>query len=190
MRSHVISTMDRVAVLKDVPLFATLEFDHLVVIASACEDLPLDKDAQVFIEGDMSDALYVVLEGRVQIYLTVRGRQESLTVMRKRDMFGEMAMFDAAPRHASARAAEDTVLLKLTRAAFEEVMTEHAVIALHSVRLLAARVQNLTARLEQAHVAPKRGQTPSGAVARKHMETSFQRYKASDFQDETPRDDA
>jgi CRP/FNR family cyclic AMP-dependent transcriptional regulator len=60
------------------------------------------KDSVVVCEGDYSDALYVVLSGRVKIYMSDEaGREVVLNVIEAGDYFGELVL-DGGPRAASA----------------------------------------------------------------------------------------
>ena len=52
-------------------------------------------------EGDRTDALYIIIEGRVRAYVSdADGREATLSVMGPGEYFGELA-FDTGPRSAS-----------------------------------------------------------------------------------------
>ena len=45
----------------------------------------------IFKEGDKGTAMYIVLEGRVEIYVVIKEKEVSLSMMKVGDFFGEMA---------------------------------------------------------------------------------------------------
>ncbi len=79
--------------------------------------------AYLFREGDAGDCLYVVFEGQVRISRRVAGRgDEPLAVLRRGDVFGEMALVDDQARSADARAHGDSsTVLVLSQADLDAV---------------------------------------------------------------------
>src|SRR5438132_108127 len=71
----------------------------------------------VFSKGDMGNAMYLVLQGKVEIFLPPEGGSERvhLKEVNEGEHFGELALFDEKPRSASVEAHTDTVLLELAR---------------------------------------------------------------------------
>lgn len=71
----------------------------------------------VFAEGEPGDTLYVVLKGQVRISRRIPGLgEEALAILRRGDIFGEMALIDEKPRSADAIAhSGDCALLAITR---------------------------------------------------------------------------
>ncbi|MAR57184.1 MAG: hypothetical protein CMM93_08385 [Rickettsiales bacterium] len=65
----------------------------------------------LFREGDEATNAYVIVSGRIEIYHEqADGGVERIAVLQPGAMFGEMGPMDDAPRNASARALEKTVL--------------------------------------------------------------------------------
>ncbi|MDP6603410.1 MAG: cyclic nucleotide-binding domain-containing protein [Rhodospirillales bacterium] len=58
----------------------------------------------IFKEGEPSDAAYVVVEGRVDLSRRANGTESVIASLGVGEMFGEMGLFDRAPRAATARA--------------------------------------------------------------------------------------
>ena len=63
---------------------------------------------RIFKEGEMNNAMYIILQGNVEIYFTVNNSQTRLAIMKPGDFFGEMALFSSRPRSATARCLADT----------------------------------------------------------------------------------
>jgi CRP/FNR family transcriptional regulator, cyclic AMP receptor protein len=78
--------------------------------------LKLDQGQILFEKGDPGDRLFIILEGKVELFIqTVAGEKIVLTVVGQGDMFGEISMADQGPRTATAVALEKTELIVLTR---------------------------------------------------------------------------
>lgn len=65
---------------------------------------------RIFKEGEMNNAMYIILKGSVEIFFTVNNSQTRLALMRPGDFFGEMALFSSNPRSATARALTNSEL--------------------------------------------------------------------------------
>jgi CRP-like cAMP-binding protein len=66
----------------------------------------------IFRQGYPSDTAYVIQSGKVEIYHELPdGSEKPIVVLGPGQMFGEYGVLDDAPRSASARAMEDTVLM-------------------------------------------------------------------------------
>jgi CRP/FNR family transcriptional regulator, cyclic AMP receptor protein len=118
----------------------------------------------IFRELDNSDALYVVERGRIVVSKHVRDDVDIvLTRFHPGDFFGEMGLFDAAPRSASAQADLDTILWVLGRDAFNQIMSDHAELAAKiCYRLVSVFVQRLRATNDQAREAIRWGLEATG----------------------------
>ncbi len=74
----------------------------------------------IFVEGDPGDAMYLIEEGYVSIYVThhAMGVDVDVSSLGKGEAFGEMALVTGEGRKASARALEQTTLWVLHRELF------------------------------------------------------------------------
>lgn len=62
----------------------------------------------IFTAGEEGHHAYIIESGQVDIFLTTTGKDVSFKTLVKGDVFGEMAVIDASPRSASARALTET----------------------------------------------------------------------------------
>uniref|UniRef100_A0A6A7G574 Cyclic nucleotide-binding domain-containing protein n=1 Tax=Hirondellea gigas TaxID=1518452 RepID=A0A6A7G574_9CRUS len=68
----------------------------------------------IFKQGEPGDALYLIAQGKVEIYLRdVRGNDLSLSELRENSLFGEISLIAGSRRMASARAVTQVVTLTL-----------------------------------------------------------------------------
>ena len=99
----------------------------------------------LFVEGDHSSAVYVCIEGRVRVFLTMPSGRELLVGIRlPGDQFGELSALDGRPRAASAAAIGPTVVAELRSDRFIEALTDEP-------SLFVAVCQNLSAQLRLAN---------------------------------------
>ena len=100
--------------------------------------------AMVVTEGDRTDSLFIILEGRVKAYIgDEAGREAVLSVMGPGEYFGEVAL-DHGPRSASVMTLEPTVLSVVPGADFDRFLQANPRFAAHFIRGLLARIRALT----------------------------------------------
>jgi CRP-like cAMP-binding protein len=99
----------------------------------------------LFVEGDHSHTVYVCIEGRVRVFLTMpSGRELLVGIKLPGDEFGELSALDGRPRSASAAAIGPIVVAELRADRFIEVLTDQP-------HLFVAVCQNLGAQLRLAN---------------------------------------
>ena len=103
----------------------------------------------IFREGDPGNEMYIIEVGSVEITRQVRGAQP-LAVLEPGDFFGEMAVLEDQPRFASARAKENSRLLRIDRSAFAELVQQNFEIAVRIMRKLALRLRRTEQSLQHA----------------------------------------
>ncbi len=131
--------------LRNIALFSGLSETEMAAVSSLAVTRSFPKNTLVICEGDTSDSLYVVLSGKVKVFLSdEEGKEVTLNLQGTGEYFGELAILDEAPRSASVMTVEDTKLAVLSKAAFEKCMEQHATIALAVMRGLAYRLRELT----------------------------------------------
>lgn len=91
----------------------------------------------IFRQGDAATEFYVVQSGKVDIRLGNR----LLGTVGDRDIFGEMALIDTAPRSATAVAASDVKLVAVGEKQFLFLVSQTPHFALNVMRTLARRLR-------------------------------------------------
>jgi CRP-like cAMP-binding protein len=102
--------------------FADAPRDVVHRVAATGSELHLIRGDVLFREGDVADALYLVVSGRVAIAIAnpIDHRETVVALMDGGDLFGEMSMLDDGPRSALARALEPSTVLAIP---FDPVVT-------------------------------------------------------------------
>ena len=132
--------------LRRYPLFAKLSDTELLTLAERSRTRSFKRGEALFRKDDPGTHLYVVLDGSVKIALPGEFGQEALvSIMRKGDFFGELALFDPAPRNATVTAVGKLRLAVLTQPEFHEVLKEET-IRDHVLAGMARRLHELDSR--------------------------------------------
>lgn len=130
--------------LKKVPLFASMSDAHLDSLAAAVVPRSFPKNTIVVSEGDRSDALYLILSGRVKVFVSGEEAKELvLNVQSPGEYFGEMVL-DDGPRSASVMTLEACRLGILTGQDFRALLARHPDAAIVVIRHLIRRCRALT----------------------------------------------
>lgn len=102
------------------------------------------KNAVVVTEGDRTDSLYIVVSGRVKVYVSDdKGKEIVLNEAGPGEYFGEL-MLDEGPRSASVMTLEPTRFLVVRKEDLEDFVARSPEFALHLIRKLIRRVRALT----------------------------------------------
>ncbi|MCL6640686.1 MAG: cyclic nucleotide-binding domain-containing protein [Candidatus Rokubacteria bacterium] len=110
------SAVEVAGFLKGVRLFAAFTDAELAALAPRLRSRTLRTGQVLFREGDSGDEMFVVRTGTMVISKAVTGRVEQvLARVTAGDFFGEMALFDRAPRSATIQAESEATLLVLDR---------------------------------------------------------------------------
>jgi len=143
--------VERHELLERVPLFKGLGEAGRISLSQRLVERRYMAGELVFSKGDTGSAMYLVLAGKVEIFLPPEGGADrvDLKEVNEGEHFGELALFDEKPRSASAEAKTDCTLLELSREHFisDIVRSEVAVLAILSE--MAVRLRDTNALLSQ-----------------------------------------
>ena len=102
------------------------------------------KNAVVINEGEAGDSLYVILSGRVKIFVADgEGREMILDTLGPGDVVGEMTL-DGGPRSASVICTEPSTFSMLTQAVLREAIVASPDFALQLISTLICRMRQAT----------------------------------------------
>lgn len=105
-------------------------------------------------KGEHGDAMYLVLEGEVRALAMVDGKESTLATIPAGEAFGEISLIDQGPRSSDVVANKESVLLKMSSAAFDRLLREAPALAVPFLlglsRSVVGRVRSLTKRYEDS----------------------------------------
>ena len=104
----------------------------------------------VFVENMPGESLYLIGAGKIQIsQMLAEVDEQSLILLERGDIFGEMAVIDGGPRAASARVVKKTQLYCLSRKDFNALVREKPrlglQLTLNITRIFSAKIRQTKA---------------------------------------------
>lgn len=140
-----LTSIERLLLVRDVPIFKELRDDFLVRLASIMNEVSYPSGKMIFAQGQEGRSLYVVVKGKVRVHLG----DKDLAILDKGSCFGEMSLFDAEPRSASVTAISTCDCLVLTQQQLYEAIDETPDIAVNIIRLLSRRIRSQNDQLNK-----------------------------------------
>lgn len=128
--------------LARVPLFKRLEPQELEHLAEEIDQVNYKANETIFNEHDRGDALYILEEGQVRIWVYDEDvKPVTLAELKPGDFFGELAVLDQGERSSSATAITDIHLHRLSSEDFQKFLLEHPDAAIDVICEIAARMR-------------------------------------------------
>lgn len=132
------------SLLKQQYLFQGLNDAQLAHVVTHIERIEKFKDDVIYAQGSPGDKFYVIFQGRVRVTQKEGQRERQLRILNAGDYFGEGGLLFKRPRSDTITALEPTVLLRLSREDFFELLE-----IMPSIRM------NLSATAESRYLALK-----------------------------------
>ena len=114
--------------------------------------LEYPQNTMIFSESQRGKDLYIIQSGEVAISKVVNGNEVILAVLKKGDMFGEMALLENKPRSASAIAHSDCRLMVVNLANFNQMVTTQPQMISRLTTTLADRLWSMYRQLDNANI--------------------------------------
>lgn len=136
--------------LARVPLFKRLEPHELEHLAEEVDQVNYQAGESIFNEHDRGDALYILEEGSVRIWVYDEDVKDvTLAELKPGDFFGELAVLDRGERSSSATAITDVHLHRLSSDDFQKFLMEHPDCAIDVICEIGARMRQTNQLVSQ-----------------------------------------
>ena len=136
--------------LRSVPLFASLDDEGATGLRERLELELKPAGSVLFKQGDVGDAMYLIEDGRVRIFINDEdGDEVTLAELGGGDFFGEMAILDGKPRSAYATIVTDSRLAVLSREHFLDFVRQNPDVALTMLSAITDRLRQTDEMLRQ-----------------------------------------
>jgi CRP/FNR family transcriptional regulator, cyclic AMP receptor protein len=130
------------SLLNDVPIFKLLDDAERGTLAALFEQRSCTVGETLFHEGEPGDEIFLVSDGRVQVFITSdTGEKIVLGENTRGDVFGEISLLDGGPRTAAAVAVEPCEVLTLDRDKLLELVQRHPHVALDLLTVMGQRLR-------------------------------------------------
>ncbi|MBN1410653.1 MAG: GGDEF domain-containing protein [Spirochaetales bacterium] len=112
--------------LKTVAIFTSFTEKELNIIYKGLKQTRVKKSRNIFKEGDQGNELFIVQSGIMGCSIQCPdGSQKELATYEPGDFFGEMSIFENAPRSATIYAKDDSILYKYNDKDFFKLLESH-----------------------------------------------------------------
>ena len=129
-------TLEKVAILKSVEIFADTPDFVLASVAAITDELEIPAGTTFMRAGDVEDCMYIIVAGRVQV-----GAGAAARILEPGYSLGELEALSPGARSTSAQAVDDATLFRINRDAFDELMADRPEIARSVIRMLCNRLR-------------------------------------------------
>ena len=96
-------------------MFRALSLEARAFLFDRAQALFFDAGELICKEGDLSPSFFALVEGSVVVSMTQKEHDVYISTLGVGSLFGEAAMFLKAPRTADVKAADPSIVLKITR---------------------------------------------------------------------------
>ena len=141
------------AALAKAELFAAISAAGRTRLAKAGTPCAVEPRALLFAKGDTGDALYVLLEGEVEVRVTNEaGRDVRLAALKPFAVIGEMAVIDGGARSADVCAIRRSRFLRIARETALQTLESEPKALLKLISELSGRIRRANAGIEDAQL--------------------------------------
>jgi CRP/FNR family cyclic AMP-dependent transcriptional regulator len=134
-----------VETLQKTALFQGLDLGDIKQVASQVVTRQFPKHTVVVTQGDDTDSLYVIVEGKVDVFLqNEKGKEIIINTLSECDTFGELAPLGGIPRQASIITTENSVMAVISRQVFMDTLLTKPAISMRIIDRLISLIQDLT----------------------------------------------
>ncbi len=127
-----------------VPIFSTLDQEHLIKISEWIEHKEYKKGETIFNTGDKVDSIIIINEGSAKAYkYTAEGREQILYVFSEGDFFGEQNLLSNQNASYTVEALLPVKVCMLTKSQFRQLLFRYPDIAVKIIEELGGRMGRL-----------------------------------------------
>jgi hypothetical protein len=142
-----LSTLERILLLREVPIFSKLSPQDLEQIAEiAHEQLYSPRDI-ICRDGEPGNTLFIIVDGSVDVVKEKDGKEMVIAVRDAGQFVGEMAILESAPRSATLRAKTPVRVLVIEGEAFNTILLDRPEVAVTVLRYMSTRMRELNDRV-------------------------------------------
>jgi len=140
------ATSEKVKRLKNIPVFRDLSRREILEVDGLLHERTYERDEIIFEQGDAGHGVFIVVSGRVRMKSSCKLLETAVPEFGPGDMFGELSLFNEAPRSATIIAIEPTFAVALFQAEFSSLLTKSKNIG---VKVLMEICRTMSTRVRQ-----------------------------------------
>ena len=159
------SLKEEVELLRRIPMFARVEPAKLKLLAFASERLTFAPSQELFHQGDMADAAYIIVDGDAEVILETAKGPIRVAQMTRNDLIGEIGILCDVPRTATVKASSNLTTLRISKDLFFSMVTDFPAMGVEIMRELAHRLEANNNQLRTARAELSKLREIAGATA-------------------------
>jgi signal transduction histidine kinase len=176
--------------LRDTPLFGGLADDELRRLVEMGEIMDLAAGQYLIVEGEAADALFVVLEGELEVTKRSGTSEIPLAQVGPGALQGEIAALEGGRRLASVRALEPAEVLRIPIEAIRELLAAGPGVALSIIRTAVMRLRAMEAALREREKLAGLGTMAAGLAHELNNPAAAMRRSVAALEDAVARAEA
>ena len=126
--------------LSTIPIFSFLGRNEITALESLFVESTHQKGEYICREGEPGDSFHIILDGELEVFIGQDDSVRVLSLLKKGDFFGEMALLQGDKRTASVMVARRAHLVTLDRSSFNSVFLKNPKALEYFTRVLCKRV--------------------------------------------------
>ncbi|MGI3903470.1 MAG: cyclic nucleotide-binding domain-containing protein [Janthinobacterium lividum] len=141
-----------VEVLREVPIFASVDPSKLKLLAFASQRLKFDNGQLLCSEGELGDKAFVIVKGTADVYVRAGDTEVKVATVGRNDFIGDMAILGDRPRSATVKASTPCETLVIGKTQLMGLLKSFPDMGIAMMRVLAFRLERTNKALAQAEL--------------------------------------
>jgi CRP-like cAMP-binding protein len=149
---------DEVEMLRRITLFSGLPPAKLKLLAFTSDRVMYSRGEDLFHQGDIGDAAYVILSGNADVLVSTPNGQLKVAEVEQNSIVGEIAILCNTPRTATVTTTTPLEALRIRKDDFLKLLADFPEMAVEIMRVLADRLSQTTSELTEARSRAQRAE--------------------------------
>jgi len=139
-----VSTLERVLLLREVPIFTDLSPEDLQKLAGIANEQWYPNSTTIFNQGDEGNEMFIIVDGQVKVVRSANGKDQTLAQRGPGEFVGEMAIIESVPRSATLVTQGEVRLLAIEGETFKQILRERPEVSLAVLQSLSRRLREMS----------------------------------------------
>ncbi len=136
--------------LGTIELFQDLDPTQLKMVEEKITLRSYDKGVTVFLEGEETDGIYIIVSGHVKVYmLHTDGREKTLALLSCGDVLGEVTLFGSDLRSAAVETLENATFYVISKEDFKTLIFNIPELAMRVIEMLSLRLRQTNRQIQE-----------------------------------------
>jgi CRP-like cAMP-binding protein len=134
------NTLGRLTILDQIEIYHSLPAEVMLELAYNFCRVKLRHHEPIIWQGEINNDVYILIKGKLEVIINEGDRQRVLGIIKRGEVFGEMAFFTREPRNATVRAIEFSECFVLKDSDLYRFAFKYPSIVMQMARILTKRL--------------------------------------------------